>query len=174
MARRWLGPGEFTELVQIGAVKLDAESLVEIDSLNLLVRPRINPVLSDYLQKLTGITNARLVSEGIDFEEAYRRFVDFADGGMIVAFGRDDLILRTNLELYGINNAPPLPCHININPWLLENGIKTRGHHACDVARLCGATYEAREHDALDDARSVALGVRILIANGAANLFLMS
>lgn len=172
VARRWLGPGEFTEVVQIGAVKLDAEDLTEIDSLNLLVRPRINPVLSDYIQKLTGITNVRLMASGIDFDEAYRRFVTFADGGMIAAFGRDDLILQTNLELYGIKNAPLMPQYTNIIPWLRENDIEPHGHHACDVAALCGATYVAREHDALDDARSVALGVRTLIAKGSRNLFL--
>ena len=166
------GSGEFTELVQIGTGKLDTESRNEIDSRNLLVRPRSNPGLSDYLQTLTGITNARLVDEGIDFDEAYRHFVRFADGGMIVAFGRDDLIFETNIDLYGIKNAPLMPNYVNVTPWLREHGVEPKGYHACDVAKLCGATYVAREHDALDDARSVALGARTLIAKGARNLFL--
>ena len=39
MARHWLAPGEFKEVVQIGAVKLDADSLAVLDEIDLLVRP---------------------------------------------------------------------------------------------------------------------------------------
>jgi len=54
VAHRWSRPGEFTELVQIGAVKVDVASLNVVDEITVLVRPRINPVLSDYLVELTG------------------------------------------------------------------------------------------------------------------------
>ena len=56
MARRWLAPGEFKEVVQIGAVKLDADSLESLGEFDMLVRPRINAVLSPYFENLTGIT----------------------------------------------------------------------------------------------------------------------
>src|ERR1700761_1208094 len=105
MQSRWLRPGEYRELVQIGAVKIDAESFAVLDELNVLSRPRINPVLSDYLTALTGITNEKLAAEGLDFGEAYQRFVDFAQGGVICAFGRDDLVFAENIRLYGIKNA---------------------------------------------------------------------
>lgn len=168
MRGRWLAPGQFKEVVQIGAVRLDAGTLVETGTLNLLVKPRINPVLSDYLTRLTGITNARLAAEGLDYLEAYRRFVAFAGSGTICAFGRDDLVLTGNLRLYGIGAAPALPPFLNIVPWLNANGIVTAGQHACHIGRLCGAPFAGREHDALDDARSVADGIRALVARGAA------
>ena len=57
MARHWLTPGEFKEVVQIGAVKLDADSFAILDEFDMLVRPRINPRLSPYFEKLTGITS---------------------------------------------------------------------------------------------------------------------
>jgi inhibitor of KinA sporulation pathway (predicted exonuclease) len=172
MARRWLGPGEFTEVVQIGAVKIDAGSFALLDELNVLVKPRVNPVLSDYLTELTGVTNDAIAARGVDFLEAYRQFVAFADGGLIAAFGRDDLVFRDNLRLYGITDAPALPPYANTIPWLIEHGIAPRGFHACDVARLCGATFTGREHDALEDARSVALGIQTLVARGARNMLL--
>lgn len=172
MADRWLKPGEFREVVQIGAVKINAATLETIAELNVLVRPRINKVLSTYFEDLTGITNTMLAERGVDFREAYDRFVAFADGVPIVSFGRDDIVLVHNLALYGIHDAPALPVHRNIAPWLNENGVTTKGNHSSDVARLCGVAFHGRAHDALDDARSLAAGSRALIARGAHNMFL--
>jgi inhibitor of KinA sporulation pathway (predicted exonuclease) len=166
---RWLRPGEFKEVVQIGAVKVDAATLDEIALFEALVRPRINPMISDYLEKLTGVTNAAIAARGMDFLPGYEGFIAFAAGAPIVAFGRDDLVLTSNLRLYGIADATPLPRHVNIAPWLAANGIDPRGRHACDIAEAAGAKFEGRRHDALDDARSVALGIKTLVARGASN-----
>jgi inhibitor of KinA sporulation pathway (predicted exonuclease) len=171
LARRWLGPGEFKELVQIGAVALDARTLRETGSLDVLVKPRLNAVLSDYLQALTAITNADVAARGVDFLAAYTRFVEFAEGATIFAFGRDDLVFTDNIRLYGIVDAPPVPPYRNIVPWLIANGIDTKGMHACDVGPRAGAPFEGHMHNALDDARSVAAGIRALVAKGAANPF---
>lgn len=172
VATGWLRPGEFREVVQIGAVKLDAQTLECIAEFDRLVRPRINKQLSAYFAALTGITNAALAERGCDFRDAYEGFVAFAGGGPIVSYGRDDRVLVYNLALYGIQNAQPLPEHRNIAPWLNANGVVTKGLHACDIAGACGAQFNGRAHDALDDARSLAAGARALIARGAHNMFL--
>lgn len=171
LVQHWMQPGEFREVVQIGAVKIDARTFSPLEELNLLIKPRINSVLSDYLVKLTGVTNEAVDEHGVDFAGAYARFVAFCGGGTICSFGRDDHVLEANLRLYGIRNAAPLPRHINAAAWLRENGIATKGAHACDVARLCGAQFEGREHDALEDARSVALGIKTLVNGGVPNPF---
>src|SRR6185312_15416719 len=121
MAWRWSRPGEFTELVQIGALRVDAETFAVERELDVLVKPRLNPVLSDYFVQLTGITNDELGRRGVDFAAAYETFARFADGAPIVAFGRDDLIFETNLKLYGLRDGEPLPPYTNIVPWLIEN-----------------------------------------------------
>jgi len=172
MTHRWLRPGEFREVVQIGAVKVDAADLVEAAAFNQLIKPRLNPELSPYLEALTGVTNEAVAERGVDFADAYRAFVDFAGGAPIFAFGRDDLVLTDNLALYGLKTMPPLPPYTNIVPWLVEQGIDTRGLHACDIASAAGATFDGRKHDALEDARSVALGIKTLVLRGAPNPFL--
>ena len=169
MEHRWLRPGEFREVVQIGAVKIDTKTFAEAGAFDVLAKPRLNPVLSPYLENLTGVTNAAVAERGMDFAEAYRAFVRFADGAPLVAFGRDDLVLTDNLSLYGLQNEPPLPAYINIVPWLVDAGIDTRALHACDIAEAAGATFEGRRHDALADARSVALGIKTLVARGRPN-----
>jgi inhibitor of KinA sporulation pathway (predicted exonuclease) len=169
MEHRWLRPGEFREVVQIGAVRVDSESFVELAPFDAIVRPRLNPVLSDYLVELTGVTNAALAERGMDFADAFGRFVAFANGDCIAAFGRDDLVLEDNIRLYGLKGMPALPPYANIAPWLFDQGIDPRGRHACDVAQAAGAEFTGRRHDALDDARSVALGIKTLVARGASN-----
>ena len=172
MAHRWQRPGEFTELVQIGALRVDAGSFAVEETLDVLVKPRLNPVLSDYFVKLTGITNAELCARGTDFAHAFAQFVEFAQGCAIFAFGRDDLIFEANLKLYGIADAPPVPRYVNVIPWLVENGIDPRGKNACDVGPLCGVPFQGQKHNALADTHSVLSGIKALVARGARNVLL--
>ena len=176
MARGWSTPGEYKEVVQIGAVALDPETFHVTDTLDLLVRPRVNPVPSEYLVALTGITPARLADLGLDFATAYRLFLDFAihhggPGAPCWAYGRDDAIFAANLELYVWKTTARLPDYHDVRPWFAEHGVDLTGKRACDVAEAAGVTFSGHKHDALDDARGVAAGMAALIARGARNPF---
>ena len=171
MASRWTREGEHTEVVQIGAVKLDAETLKVTDEFVCLVRPRINPRLSQYLTDLTGITNEMLDQKAVDFITAYRAFLDFVGPSPIWAFGRDDLIFADNLKLYAWSGLP-VPPYSNAIPWFAAQGIELKGKHACDVAEASGAVFEGRKHDALSDAHGVAAGIRAVVGRGAPNPFI--
>ncbi len=171
-ARGWSEPGELKEVVQIGAVKLDAEALKIIDHFQMLVRPRVNPVISEYLVQLTGISNAALETHGVDFAIAYPAFLDFCGDDTVWAFGRDDIVLEQNLKLYGLDGALKLSEYHNVLPWFAELGLDLKGKHACDVGPAAGVLFEGRKHDALADAHSVALGMIAMIQNGAANPFI--
>ena len=166
MATNWMRPGEFQEIVQIGAFKVD-ENFNAGEPFDMLVRPRLNPVLSPYMEELTGITNETLNAEGVDLTEAYRAFLAFGEGLPIVAFGRDDLVFINNLRLYGISDAPPLPPYFNVKTWMAGLGIDMRGLRACDVGPSAGVPFSGHRHNGLDDAFSVAAGVAALIARGA-------
>jgi inhibitor of KinA sporulation pathway (predicted exonuclease) len=167
MARKWMAPGEFKEVIQIGAVKVAAD-FSPIEKFDRLVQPRLNRVLSGFITALTGITNAQLAERGVDFDEAYRSFVAFAGSLPIISFGRDDLVLRDNLRLYGLlGTVPPTPLCVDIRRWLMDGGIDVRGLHACDVGPAAGVAFDGHTHDGLCDALSVAAGIRALLARGA-------
>jgi inhibitor of KinA sporulation pathway (predicted exonuclease) len=166
MARHWLTPGEFKEVVQIGAVKLDADSFAILDEFEVLVVPRINPVLSPYFEKLTGITSRQVTRNGKDFAAAYAEFLAFADEGPIAAFGRDDRALRDNLRLYGMTGAGALPVFYDLRGWFAVLGVDPRGMHSCDIAPALGMPFQGRAHNALDDARSVAAVMAVLASRG--------
>src|ERR1700744_3165101 len=120
MARHWLRPGEFKEVVQIGAVRLDGTTFEILDEFEVLVRPRINGTLSPYFEKLTGITNA-MMADAVDFAQAYRRFAQFAGAGPICAFGHDELVLEENIRLYGLKDLPALPDFRDLRGWFAEH-----------------------------------------------------
>jgi inhibitor of KinA sporulation pathway (predicted exonuclease) len=170
MRHRWLRPGEFKEVVQIGAVKVDAMTLEVTGRFNVLVKPRINPVISAYLENLTGITNAELKAQGRDFADAYRDFLNFADGAMLSAFGRDDYVFDENERLYGLAPAQR-PQFRDSRPWFAANGFETHGLHSCDIGPKLGVPFEGQKHNALADSLSVAAGMRVLVQRGAQSLF---
>ena len=169
MAHRWSRPGEFAELVQIGAVRVDARSFVAEAEMNVLVRPRLNSVLSDYLVELTGITNNELAARGVDFATAYCQFLAFAGGGVTLAFGTDNLIFEDNIRLYGLGGFASPPPFINLRPWFNGNGVATTRLHSCDVGPVLGVPFEGRRHNALADTRSLAAAIKVLLERGANN-----
>lgn len=165
MARHWQAPGEYKEVVQIGALKVTADYGV-VDTLDILVRPRLNPVLSSYFEELTGITNADVEARGIDFREAYEAFVRFTGPLPILAFGRDDLVLSQMIRLYGLKNVPSLPPYVDLRAWLADNGIDPSKLHSCDVGLAAGVAFEGRKHNAVWDCRSLAAGIKAFVARG--------
>jgi len=171
MRHRWLRPGEFKEVVQIGAVKLDPLSLAVRDRFSVFVRPRINPGLSPYLEKLTGITSDILREQGRDFAVAFGAFLDFVEGGVCAAFGRDELVFEENLRLYGLSAPANLPEYRDLRPWFRANGIETHGLHSCDIGPRLGVPFVGQSHNALADCLSVAAGMQVLVARGARSLF---
>jgi len=166
MANRWLRPGEFKEVVQIGAVKVKGD-FSPLENFDMLVRPRLNPVLSAYLEKLTGITNDKVSAGAVDFAEAYRAFVSFTEGLPVLAFGPDNLVLIDNLRLYGLKDVPVLPPFINLRGWFQANGMDISGMHSCDIGPAAGVPFEGQTHNGLCDALSLAAGVRALMGRGA-------
>jgi inhibitor of KinA sporulation pathway (predicted exonuclease) len=168
MARHWLEPGQFKEVVQIGAVKLDGRDLSVLDEFDVLVKPRINPVLSAYFENLTGIDNAAVAARGVDFADAYDRFAAFAAGGPICAFGHDEWVLEENLRLYGIGRYRPLPRFADLRTWFAACNIDPRGKLSCEIAPSLGLAVAGRAHNALHDARSMAASMEEMVRRGAA------
>lgn len=167
MARHWLTPGEFREVVQIGAVKLDADSFAPLAEFDVLVRPRINSVLSPYFQKLTGITGESVARQGMDFAAAYARFLEFAGEGPIAAFGHDERVLEDNIRLYGMKGARALPVFYDLRGWFAVQGMDPRGMLSCDVGPALGLPFAGQTHNALNDARSIAGAMQAMASRGA-------
>lgn len=103
MVRRWSGPGEHRELIQLAAaLVVPGQPWDEAHTLNMLVRPMINPVLSDYAVNLTGITQDKMEREGLATGEALGRFADFSADIRCFSNGDDVDILVETCRLQGL------------------------------------------------------------------------
>ena len=96
--RHWSGKDEYREIIRIGAISIDLDSLQEIEALDVFVKPSINPILSDYCVKLTGVTDEQIQAGGIALHEAIRKFVDFVGKRNTFCCGYDILEILENLR----------------------------------------------------------------------------
>ncbi len=169
LARNWSGPDEFMEVVQIGAVKIDAAMpMAELASFDALVTPEKNPILSDYFIELTGITNADLISGGIPFKDALNRFVDFVgDAGLVVSNGSDWCDLVQNADWAGLDWPFEDDLFANIRPRLAGAlGLQESQTVSSTLPQHLGHAAMPGAHTGLGDARAIALAVRDLRSQG--------
>jgi inhibitor of KinA sporulation pathway (predicted exonuclease) len=167
VAANWSRPGEYREIVQIGAVRLDPD-LAEVGSFVRYVRPVKNPLLSAYLINLTGITQQILDDEGTDFSTAIREFAQFAAGSAkVLSNGPDGEVLMENCTWSGI--ACPLDASLlcDIRPQLAAAlSASDTDVDSWKLPSLVGSAPPGRAHDALSDARSVTAALRFLFGAG--------
>lgn len=160
--RRWSAPGEFREIVQIGAIGLDGDDR-ETDSFDLLVRPIRNPRLSAYFTELTGITDDMVASRGVDLVEALARFDRFVAGRPLACFGQDLTVLAENCALQGLLDVwRDRPCHRLDRAFAAVRPDLVPGTSSGDLPARLGLAWSARAHDAVSDARALAAALAAL------------
>jgi Exonuclease len=168
--RGWTGPGEFREIVQIGALRVDPGTLAVGGEFEVLVRPERNPRLSDFFQRLTGISQAAVEERGVSFAEALDGFVKFAGGEIALSYGNDMVVLGENLVLQyprERRTAGPLPAFVNIRPYVNRVLPSTVPLASGSLAAALGRPGPAESvHDALADCYSILETLRHLRERG--------
>ena len=71
------------------------------------------------------------------------------------------------LCLYGIVDFKPLPVFEDLRRWFARYDVDPRGMNSCDIAPALGVPFQGRAHNALDDARSIAAGMEVMVRRGA-------
>lgn len=163
-ARNWGDSGEYREIVQIGAVRVRVDDgFAEIDSFQTMVRPRLNPRLSDYFTTLTGLTQERVDREGVDVAVALEKFAAFVGTDEALSNGADELVLKENRALFDLTVDFRAARFIDLRPvFVAATGMP---HHALvsgELPETLGFPAAAAAHDALADARAVAGAIRYL------------
>ena len=108
--RNWSDDDEYMELVQIGALKvIKTDTTIKIEKrINIYIKPKKNPDLSEYFINLTGITQNIVDKKGVTFNEAMKKFYDFCKIKNNVklpmfSYGNDYDIIKYNLKLNSVN-----------------------------------------------------------------------
>ena len=164
MSRNWSKKGEHRELVQIAALKIANNIL--IDSLNILVKPLYNPILSKYFVDLTGITNQELHIYGSTLEDSLYSLYKFTNGLFIYSYGNDYSIIYENLKLNKINKSTYFDWSnmwIDIRLYFQSHKIDTDKYTSGTIYKITGKKYnDNRVHNALWDCKSIYLAIKYL------------
>ncbi len=104
----WRGrpPKGVTEIIEIGAVKVDRSGYV-IDSFSKFVRPVVNPLLSGFCRQLTSIQQSD-VDKAQKFSRVIDDFMIWAEIGeedyILCSWGSDDSnLLRNDCKLHNVD-----------------------------------------------------------------------
>ena len=161
--------------MQIAAIKID-DNLEVVDSLNLYVKPKFNPDLSEYFQELTKITNQKLDDCGIDFAKAYQIFYNFCQGMECFSHGwslnpsssADGEVIKLNLSYHNIDDDASIE-YKNIAHWFMqkyqEHNIDIKKQASGQIAKFLGVeknleNLNLNEHNALYDVYSILEGIK--------------
>jgi hypothetical protein len=128
LERNWSKENEFREITWIAAIRVDVDTLQETDAFDCIVKPTLNPVLSDYFTDLTGLTQQRSDKEGRPFIEAMRAFKRFVDSRPTVCHGWDAISLLENFKLKNLRfrakrMGDGVPILLNLD----KNGNRQKG-----------------------------------------------
>jgi inhibitor of KinA sporulation pathway (predicted exonuclease) len=150
-------PREETEIIEIGAVLVDAGSLAPVEELQTFVRPVHHRTLTPFCMRLTTIRQAD-VDAAPRFAEALaklrafigKRAVRLASWG---AYDRDQL--ARDARRHGV--ALPFGAgHLNIKEAFARLAGEGRGLGTVAALRRVGLAFEGTHHRGIDDARNIA------------------
>ena len=165
--QNWSDSYQEREIVEIGAVKLDgSDGLKETITFELLVRPTINPILSQYFTNLTGITQTILDNEAVSFRDAltlFEGFVGYDEKIPILCLSQDAGVLRHNCELNQILCPFKTERFYNVLPEIAAaSGRDLSSFSSSNLPEIFDFPPPANAHRALGDARCIAESLRLL------------
>ena len=98
------------EIIEIGAVKLDENGVVE-DEFDCLIRPTVYPELYYRVREVVHMSTRKLEREGRPFAEAVAEFFEWCgDDAVYCTWGTMDLTeFQKNIEFFGLKNPFPFP-----------------------------------------------------------------
>ncbi len=171
--RQWSDPGEYKEIIQIGALRVDAATGAERDSFDRLVKPLVNPVLSDFIEGLTGIRNEDIAANGTFFDEAHSAFLEFTGDRPLFCYGWDEVVIAENVHLYGLERRFGPVLTTNLHRFFARCGLPVRTINSGALAGRLGISLEGgQEHNGVFDCRSLAAAAGHFIRQGHRSPFL--
>ena len=150
---------ENMEIIELGCVMCDRDGH-RLKSASFLVRPVDHPNLSDFCQKLTGISQ-QTISEATPFAETIQRFNEWLglqnSSFIWASWGNYD---RLHLEADSIKRdaTPELLKygHLNLRKlWRLTTKQRKK-NSLRDALNYHGCSFDGNQHSGLDDAKNTA------------------
>lgn len=166
-ARNWSETWEAVELVEIGAVRVNASTFNILDTFQVLVFPKKNRVLSTYFTDLTSITQDDLEAKGLPLPDAINLFEDFiAASPFVLSNGGDADVIVESFDCYNLICPMDFERYFDIQPMLLRMFPGNESISSANLPRLAGVDFVFRAHEALEDSIAIATALKHLRADG--------
>ena len=153
------------ETIEIGLVVIDLETLEVVDEFQRFVRPRINPVLTDFCKALTSIQQAEVDSARTYAEVSQELGIFIARYPDAAWASWGDYDARQLERDAGLAACPSLLSglqHFNVRKWhkgLYDDQPKSLKQ----TVESLGLVWQGNYHRGIDDARNVALIVKEIL-----------
>ncbi len=151
-------PRAETEIIEVGAVMVAADSLKIVDEFSTFVRPVRHPQLTAFCTELTSITQDQVEAAPV-FAEVVLSLRDWADkfqGYFFCSWGDYD---RNQLRRECDRNSIPYPFtddHINLKKRFSERLGTQRKFGMAGALRKLNIPLDGTHHRGIDDARNIA------------------
>jgi 3'-5' exoribonuclease 1 len=150
-------PSRQMEIIEIGAVLCDAESLDPVGEFQTFVKPVRHPVLTPFCTRLTSITQHD-VAGAPGFAHAIQSLDRFLDGrdALFCSWGDYD---RNQFELDASFHKVSLPFHgrhLNLKKRFSAELGEEKRYGMASALRRVGLTLQGTHHRGIDDARNIA------------------
>ncbi|MDP3727403.1 MAG: exonuclease domain-containing protein, partial [bacterium] len=131
---------------------------------DVFIRPERNPMLSDYFIQLTGITQSTVDAEGVGLKTALERFKNWCGGLPLYSYGTDEHVLIENSALANIQFPFDTGQFSDVRTVFQRRGIPAERYTSGTIVEAFGETPVRRAHRAVNDARTILDGLRLLAA----------
>jgi inhibitor of KinA sporulation pathway (predicted exonuclease) len=150
-------PQRQMEIIEIGAVLVDAATLEPVGDFQTFVRPVVHPALTAFCRQLTTIAQAD-VDGAPTFPEAIERLRRFLGGrrALFCSWGKYD---RNQLALDARRHGVKLPFgedHLNLKQRFSEQLGEEQRYGMAGALRRVGLPLRGTHHRGIDDARNIA------------------
>jgi inhibitor of KinA sporulation pathway (predicted exonuclease) len=155
------------EIIEIGAVCLNAKSLEIIDEFCTLVKPVRHPRLTQFCTGLTSIRQQD-VDAAPDFASALGGFLQWLkgfDNYLFCSWGDyDKSQLQQDCQYHGLPMPIQAP-HLNIKARFSQRQGLEKKYGMAQALRLCGLPLQGVHHRGIDDARNMARMARFIFGD---------
>jgi len=149
-----------TEIIEIGAVMADAQSLQPVDEFGAFVRPVRHPVLTEFCTALTSITQQQ-VDTAMGFPDVLARLIQWATAypnHLFSSWGEyDRKQLARDCSFHRVRY--PFKDHVNLKRLFAKAMGLRKPDGMAPALRRVGLPLQGTHHRGIDDARNI---VRLL------------
>jgi inhibitor of KinA sporulation pathway (predicted exonuclease) len=161
------------EIIEIGAVMVEAQGLTIIDQFQTFIKPVRYPVLTEFCRSLTSIIQTQ-VDKAPEYGEAIALLKQWLSNYPNAVFGSWGDYDRNQFKQDSQFHNLPFPIaypHVNLKQRFSETQALPKKYGMAEALQLAGIALEGTHHRGIDDAKNIAkllpfiLGRKVLSAN---------